>query len=58
MAFQFEALNNRQVSQREHREILAACRAGDLELAAARLKAHITTAGRQLKDALYGAGLG
>ena len=45
LAYQFNVVDNRRQSQREHAAILKACRSGDIEHARQLLKAHILEAG-------------
>jgi len=52
MSFQFDALDNREVSQKDHREILRACRAGEVDRAANLMRTHVVKAGRQLVQEL------
>jgi DNA-binding GntR family transcriptional regulator len=54
MSFQFDTLNNHEVSQKDHRDILKACRAGDIDRAAGLMRTHVVKAGRQLVQALEG----
>jgi DNA-binding GntR family transcriptional regulator len=52
MSFQFDVLNNRDASQKDHRDILSYCRAGEIDRAANLMRAHVVKAGQQLVQAL------